>query len=143
MLCAPAVIAMLLVTAYPILYAIVLSLQNLDLRFPDETSWAGLTNYKTVLTSSLWWQDVLNTVIIAVVSVAIELTLGMLIALVMYRAIFGRGVVRTAVLIPYGIVTVVGRVRVAVRLRARHRLRRTRRSASTRPGSGATRAPWR
>ena len=45
--------------------------------------------------------------IIAVVSVAIELTLGMLIALVMYRAIFGRGVVRAAVLIPYGIVTVV------------------------------------
>jgi multiple sugar transport system permease protein len=106
MLCAPAVIAMLLVTAYPILYAIALSLQNLDLRFPDETSWAGLNNYKAVLTSSLWWQDVLNTVVIAVVSVALELTLGMLIALVMYRAIFGRGVVRAAVLIPYGIVTV-------------------------------------
>jgi multiple sugar transport system permease protein len=106
LLCAPAVIAMLLVTAYPIFYAIALSLQNLDLRFPDQTSWAGLTNYKTVLTSSLWWQDFLNTVIIAVVSVAIELTLGMLIALVMYRAIFGRGIVRTAVLIPYGIVTV-------------------------------------
>jgi trehalose/maltose transport system permease protein len=106
MLCAPAVIAMLLVTAYPILYAIALSLQNLDLRFPDETSWAGLSNYKAVLTSALWWQDVLNTVIIAAVSVAIELTLGMLIALVMYRAVFGRGVVRAAVLIPYGIVTV-------------------------------------
>ncbi|OLE35041.1 MAG: ABC transporter permease [Actinobacteria bacterium 13_1_20CM_3_68_9] len=106
MLSAPAVIAMLLVTAYPICYAIGLSLQNLDLRFPDDTSWAGLTNYKTVLTSSLWWQDVLNTVIIAVFSVAIELTIGMMIALVMYRAIFGRGAVRTAVLIPYGIVTV-------------------------------------
>jgi multiple sugar transport system permease protein len=106
MLCAPAVIVMLLVTAYPIIYAVVLSLQNLDLRFPDETSWAGLTNYKTVLTSSLWWGDVWNTVVITVVSVAIELTLGMLIALVMYRAIFGRGVVRAAVLIPYGIVTV-------------------------------------
>jgi multiple sugar transport system permease protein len=106
MLCAPAVIAMLLVTAYPILYAIALSLQNLDLRFPDETSWAGLSNYKAVLTSALWWQDVLNTVIIAAVSVALELTLGMLIALVMYRAVFGRGVVRAAVLIPYGIVTV-------------------------------------
>jgi multiple sugar transport system permease protein len=106
MLSAPAVIAMLLVTAYPICYAIGLSLQNLDLRFPNDTSWAGLTNYKTVLTSSLWWQDVLNTVIIAVFSVAIELALGMMIALVMYRAIFGRGAVRTAVLIPYGIVTV-------------------------------------
>jgi len=107
MLCAPAVIAMLLVTAYPIVYAIVLSLQNLDLRFPNDTSWAGLTNYKTVLTSSLWWQDVWNTVFITVVSVAVELTLGMIIALVMYRALFGRGLVRTSVLIPYGIITVV------------------------------------
>src|SRR3954454_1991938 len=107
MLCAPAVIAMLLVTAYPIVYAFVLSLQNLDLRFPDDTSWAGLTNYKTVLTASLWWQDVWNTVFISVVSVTIELALGMIIALVMYRAIFGRGAVRTSVLIPYGIITVV------------------------------------
>ncbi len=107
MLCAPAVIAMLLVTAYPIAYAFVLSLQNLDLRFPDESGWAGLSNYQTVLTSSLWWQDVGNTVLIMVISVAIELALGMAIALVMYRAIFGRSVVRTSVLIPYGIVTVV------------------------------------
>jgi multiple sugar transport system permease protein len=107
MLCAPAVIAMLLVTAYPIGYAIVLSLQHLDLRFPDQTSFAGLSNYGTVLTSSLWWQDVLNTVIIAAISVTIELALGMAIALVMHRALFGRGIVRTAVLIPYGIVTVV------------------------------------
>ena len=38
---------------------------------------------------------------------SIELVLGMLIALVMHRAIFGRGPVRTAILIPYGIVTVV------------------------------------
>ena len=107
MLCAPAVVAMLLVTAYPIFYAFALSLQNLDLRFPDQTSWAGLTNYKTVLTSSLWWTDVFNTAFITVVSVAIELVLGMAIALVMYRALFGRGIVRTSVLIPYGVVTVV------------------------------------
>jgi multiple sugar transport system permease protein len=98
---------MLLVTAYPIGYAIVLSLRNVDLRFPDEGGWAGLDNYQTVLSSSLWWQDLWNTVLITVISVAIELTLGMLIALVMYRALFGRGAVRTAVLIPYGIVTVV------------------------------------
>ena len=38
---------------------------------------------------------------------SIELVLGMAIALVMHRAIFGRGAVRTSVLIPYGIVTVV------------------------------------
>ncbi len=107
MLCAPAVLVMLLVTAYPILYAFVLSLQDIDLRFPEDGGFVGLDNYKTVLTSDLWWTDLFNTAFLTVVSVAIELALGMAIALVMYRAIFARGVVRTAVLIPYGIVTVV------------------------------------
>jgi multiple sugar transport system permease protein len=107
MLCAPAIIAMLLVTAYPILYAFVLSLQELDLRFPEEGGFAGLKNYAAVLGSSLWWQGVFNTAFITLVSVAIELVLGMILALVMHRAIFGRGAVRTSVLIPYGIVTVV------------------------------------
>jgi multiple sugar transport system permease protein len=107
MLCAPAVLAMLLVTAYPIVYAIVLSVQNLDLRFPDEGGWVGLDNYRTVLTSSLWWTDLFNTAFITVITVTVELALGMAIALVMYRAIFGRGAIRAGVLIPYGIVTVV------------------------------------
>ena len=107
MLCAPAVLAMLLVTAYPIAYAIVLSVQDVDLRFPEEGGFVGLDNYASVLTSSLWWTDVFNTLFITVIAVAVELVLGMAIALVMYRAIFGRGAIRTAVLIPYGIVTVV------------------------------------
>jgi trehalose/maltose transport system permease protein len=107
MLCAPAVIVMLLVTAYPILYAIYLSLLRADLRFPDANTWVGLDNYITVLTSSLWWADFGHTVLIMVVSVTIELVLGMLLALVMHRAIFGRGLIRTSALVPYGIVTVV------------------------------------
>lgn len=107
MLCAPAVLAMLAVTAYPIGYAIVLSLQKIDLRFPDEGGFVGLANYGSVLSSELWWTDIFNTLFVMIVSVSIELVLGMAIALVMHRAIFGRGVVRTAVLIPYGIITVV------------------------------------
>jgi len=107
MLCAPAVIVMLAVTAYPIVYAFVLSLQKLDLRFPEQTEFIGLSNYGTVLSSELWWLDVFNTLLIMVISVSIELVLGMAIALIMHRAIFGRGVVRTVVLIPYGIITVV------------------------------------
>jgi multiple sugar transport system permease protein len=107
LLCAPAVVAMLLVTAYPIIYAFILSLQDVDLRFPDEGGFAGLSNYETVLTSSKWWQSVFNTAFITLVSVGIELVLGMIIALAMHRAVFGRGAVRTSVLIPYGIITVV------------------------------------
>jgi multiple sugar transport system permease protein len=107
MLCAPAAIVMLAVTAYPIIYAIWLSLHRSDLRFPDQTQWIGLRNYIEVLSSSRWWQDFFHTCILTGISVALELVLGMLLALVMHRAIFGRGLVRTAALIPYGIVTVV------------------------------------
>jgi multiple sugar transport system permease protein len=60
-----------------------------------------------VLSSPFWWHALSVTVIITVVSVAIELVLGMLLALLMYRTLFGRGTVRTTILIPYGIVTVV------------------------------------
>jgi multiple sugar transport system permease protein len=108
MLCAPAAFVMLAVTAYPIGYAIYLSLQRYDLRFPADTKFVGLANYATVLSSTdLWWRAFGLTVLVAAISVVIELVLGMAIAMVMHRALFGRGVVRTAVLIPYGIVTVV------------------------------------
>ena len=108
MLCAPAAIVMLAVTVYPIGYAVYLSLQRFDLRFPADHQFVGLANYGTVLSSvDLWWRAFGVTLLITVVSVAIEFVLGMAVALVMHRALFGRGLVRTAVLIPYGIVTVV------------------------------------
>jgi multiple sugar transport system permease protein len=107
MLAAPAAIVMLAVTAYPIGYAIYLSLLRADLRFPQDNTWVGLDNYITVLGAHVWWRDVAHTLIITGASVAIELVLGMLLALVMHRTFFGRGVVRTAALVPYGIITVV------------------------------------
>ena len=68
MLCAPAVIAMLVVTGYPIGYAFYLSLQKFDLRFPDEKEFVGFSNYADVLSSSTWWSDVATTVMITVVA---------------------------------------------------------------------------
>jgi multiple sugar transport system permease protein len=108
MLCAPAGIVMLAVTGYPIVYAIWLSLHRSDLRFPSQTQFIGLSNYVEVLSpGSRWWPDFFHTVILTTISVSLELVLGMLLALVMHRAIFGRGLIRTSALIPYGIVTVV------------------------------------
>jgi len=106
LLIAPAVILMLAVTAYPIGYAVWLSLQKVSLTTPADTSFVGLANYQTVLTDRYWWTAFVVTLAITVVSVAIEFVLGMALALVMHRTIFGKGVVRTAILIPYGIVTV-------------------------------------
>jgi multiple sugar transport system permease protein len=106
LLCAPAVVVMIAVTAYPIAYAVYLSLERYDLRFPSQAKFIGFSNYAAVLSSPYWWQALKVTVIITVVSVVIELVLGMLLALLMFRTLFGRGAVRTSILVPYGIVTV-------------------------------------
>jgi len=106
LLCAPAVIVMVAVTAYPVIYAVWLSLERYNLELPQEVKFVGLANYGAVLSSPYWWQALWVTVLITVISVAITLVLGMLLALVMHRTLFGRGTVRTAALIPYGIVTV-------------------------------------
>ena len=105
-LCAPAVIVMVAVTLFPIGYAIYLSLERYNLELPQDVKFIGLGNYAAVLSSPYWWQALKVTVVITVFSVAITLVLGMLLAMVMHRTLFGRGTVRTAALIPYGIVTV-------------------------------------
>ncbi len=107
LLCAPAAFVMVAVTAYPILYSVWLSLQRFDLKFPDEREFVGLDNYVTVLTNEYWWNAFGVTMLITVVTVAVELVLGMGLALIMHKTLVGRGIVRTAALIPYGIVTVV------------------------------------
>lgn len=106
MLIAPAAFMMLAVTGYPIVYAFWLSLQKYNLAFPEDREFVGLENYVTVLSDGYWWTAFSVTAGITIVSVIIEFVLGLAIALIMHRTIFGRGLVRTVVLIPYGIVTV-------------------------------------
>lgn len=106
-LSAPSFVVMVLVTAYPLVYAIVLSLYNYRLTDPGGREFVGLNNYLVILTDPLWWNDFMTTLIITVVTVAIELVVGFAFAYVMLRIIRGRGPLRTAILIPYGIVTVV------------------------------------
>jgi multiple sugar transport system permease protein len=106
-LAGPALAVMLAVTAWPILQAVYLSLFNYRLTNPDDRSFIGLGNYVTVLTDSLWWRDFGVTSLLTVVTVLVELVIGFAFAMVMHRVIFGRGVIRTSILVPYGIITVV------------------------------------
>lgn len=103
----PSYVVMLLVTAYPLGYALVLSLYNFRLTDPEGRSFVGLGNYGVILTDPIWWNDFVTTLAITIVTVAIELVLGFWFAFVMLRIVRGRGPLRTAILIPYGIVTVV------------------------------------
>ena len=106
-LVAPAVVVMLVVTAYPMLNALYLSLFRYRLTSPDDKGFVWFENYRVVLTDELWWRDVFNTLFIMIVTVSIELVIGFIFAMVMHRIVFARGVIRTGILIPYGIITVV------------------------------------
>jgi multiple sugar transport system permease protein len=108
LLAGPAFVVMLSVTLYPIIQAFFDSLFHYRLTAPGDKRWAGLSNYAVVLTDPLFWQALGVTLFITVVTVVLELFLGFALALVMHRAIKSlRGLLRTAILVPYGIITVV------------------------------------
>jgi multiple sugar transport system permease protein len=107
-LAGPAFAVMLLVTAYPILQAFYESLWDYRLTTPQDRHWVGLKNYLVILADPLWWRVVGVTLLITVITVAIELVIGFALAMVMHRAVtFLRPWVRTAILVPYAIITVV------------------------------------
>ncbi|MEE6274233.1 sugar ABC transporter permease [Georgenia sp. MJ206] len=108
MLAGPAFVIMLAVTVYPILQAFWDSLFSYRLTAPDDRRFVGLGNYGVVFTDPEFWRSMLITAFITVVTVLIELVLGFALAMVMHRAIRHlRGLLRTAILVPYGIITVV------------------------------------
>lgn len=108
LLAGPAFAVMLLVTMYPIIQALFDSLFSYRLTAPDDREFIGLQNYWTVLTDGVFWKDLWVTLLITLVTVAVELVLGFALALVMHSAIKQlRGLLRTAILVPYGIITVV------------------------------------
>jgi multiple sugar transport system permease protein len=107
LLTAPAVTVMLAVAAYPVGSAVWLSLQRYDLRFPGQRGFVGLGNYAAVLSAPVFWTDLGATAVITVIAVAAELVLGFAIALTLRRGLAGRRAVHAALLLPYGIITVV------------------------------------
>jgi multiple sugar transport system permease protein len=106
-LVAPAIVLMLVVTAFPMLRALYLSLFNYSLTAPEDREFIGLSNYVTALTDQLFWKTTGVTVLYMLVTVAFELVIGFVFAMVMHKVIFAKGVIRTSILIPYGIITVV------------------------------------
>jgi trehalose/maltose transport system permease protein len=107
LLSAPAVLVLLGVAGYPIIQAAYQSLFSYRLTTPDAREFVGLDNYATILTDHLWWTDFGTTMEITVITVFFEFILGFAFAFVMYKLVFGRGVVRTAILVPYAVITVV------------------------------------
>jgi multiple sugar transport system permease protein len=103
----PSLVTIALVAAYPIGYAVWLSLHEYSVRVPGLSRFAGLRNYTTALGDAEFWNALWTTLAFTGLSVALELVIGLAMALVMHEAFRGRAVVRAVVLVPWAILTVV------------------------------------
>ncbi len=108
----PALIVMLFVVFIPLLYALYLSLHRVEIvvvggRGGLLTQFVGFKNYLYFLKDSRFWYSVRVTSYFTVVSLLIEMVAGIGVALVLNQEFSGRGVVRTIVILPWAVPTVV------------------------------------
>lgn len=96
----PAILVMVLVIGYPIVYTIVLSFQDTDRR-TGVNSWVGLDGFRTILTDDLFWKATRNTFVWTIGSTGGAFILGFGAALVLHKQFFGRGILRAILLIPW------------------------------------------
>ncbi|HJM40592.1 MAG TPA: extracellular solute-binding protein [Candidatus Thalassarchaeaceae archaeon] len=101
---APALIALAVLTFYPVIYGIWLSFTNADQSHLGDNAWVGLENFITVLTSAGFLRVTLFTLIWTVANVVAHVGLGLGLALVLDNPhVRGRTAYRTALLLPWAI----------------------------------------
>lgn len=104
----PALLTILVVALFPLLWTLWESLHLHDLRMPWlGKPFVGLDNYVEAFSDPRFWGALGHTVFFAVTSVGLELVIGLWLALALNRAFRGRGLVRASVLVPWAIPTVV------------------------------------
>ncbi|MFH1501575.1 MAG: sugar ABC transporter permease [Candidatus Eisenbacteria bacterium] len=104
---APALTFIVVVGAFPVLSQFVLSFAEFNLKFVEERSFVGLGNFARLATDAIFWRDLWHTAYFTVVSVGLELVLGLAAALLLNRIRFGRTAATSAVIMPWALPTVV------------------------------------
>ena len=107
LLVVPALLIMGLVFVYPILRAFYLSWFAENLGTQLQPVFVGFSNYQRMIGDGRFWQSIFNTSVFTAASVSLELLLGLVVALVLNKSFFGRGIVRTVAIIPWALPTAV------------------------------------
>jgi multiple sugar transport system permease protein len=84
-----------------------LSLHEYSIKVAGLSRWAGFANYSNALGNADWWAALGHTLVFTVSSVALETVIGLAMALAMHAAFKGQGLLRTTVLVPWALLTVV------------------------------------
>jgi multiple sugar transport system permease protein len=106
-LLAPALLFVAVLGAFPVLSQFVLSFAEFNLKFPDERGPAGLANYAKLVGDGVFWADLWHTTYFTVVSVGLELVLGLAAALLLNKVIRGRTAMNSSLIVPWALPTVV------------------------------------
>lgn len=104
---APAFLVLAAIIGYPVVNAARTSFMNSSLMAPGQDSFAGLDNYVALFSSPGFWVVTGRTVLWAGSSLLVQVGLGMIIALVLHRKLFARGLIRTTMIIPWVVPTVL------------------------------------
>jgi multiple sugar transport system permease protein len=104
---APALVAIVLLVGYPIVYSAWLSLHRYNLKRPRLFRFVGVENYLTLLRAEEFWAALQVTLVFTALAVTLVVVLAILIALLLSEPFPGRGLVRTLVLVPWAIPPVV------------------------------------
>ena len=107
LLLAPACIILFTVVAYPLLYNLIMSFQDINLLRPGGTPFIGFENYKVILSDPIFWRALLHTAIWVISIVAFEMFLGVSSAIILNQKLRFKGVFRGLMLIPWTIPGVV------------------------------------
>ena len=100
---APAFLVMGAVVVYPFLYNVVISLSNMSLTHLRDWRIIGLKQYARVFSDPLFYSVFLKTVIWTAINVFFHVTIGVFLALLLNRPLFGRSVIRTLLILPWAI----------------------------------------
>lgn len=104
---APMLFVLALVAVWPLGRTMWFAFTDANLSDLAAAQFVGLANFTYLWQDPGWWQAVWNTVVFAFLSVTLETILGLGIALAINANMPGRGLMRTAVLIPWAIPTIV------------------------------------
>ncbi|MDP9270931.1 MAG: sugar ABC transporter permease [Chloroflexota bacterium] len=104
---APAALVILLVVVVPLGRALWMSLFNIQLTRPGVEPFVGLDNYLSQLTSGDFWAATGRALFFTIVSTGLELSLGMGLALLMDQPLRFRWLLRTIIILPWALPTIV------------------------------------
>ena len=103
----PSMIFLLLVTTIPLVSLLVMSFFRIDLTYPLDNGWIGFENYLEVTEDARFWFSLKLTVIYTVITVVLQVVIGLGLAMAFFRGFKGQGIMRVSVLLPMILAPVV------------------------------------